>query len=241
MSGHSKWSQIKHKKGATDAKKSKVFSQLANQITLATKQGKSGDPKINPYLRDAISKARNYNLPLDNIERAIKRGLNEDSANQIERVIFEAYGPGGIALLIVSITDNKNRILGEIRRILNKYGGKLASSGAVNWLFDEKGRISLKNYGIKIPENLELELIDNGLENIEIEDEQTILYCPKEKTEKLRNILDNNGLENEAEIVYLAKNPMVIKDSNLSQKLEQILEEFEDQEEIEQVFINAEF
>jgi len=241
MSGHSKWSQIKHKKGITDAKKSKIFSQLANQITLATKQGKSGDPKINPYLRDAISKARSYNLPLDNIERAIKRGLNEDSASQIEQIIFEAYGPGGIALLIRTITDNKNRVLGEIRRILNKFNGKLASSGAVNWLFEEKGRISLKDTNVKIPENLELELIDNGLENIEIEDGQTILYCPKENIEKLRNILDGFNIENEVEIVYLAKSPIAIEDDNLSKRLEQMLEEFEDQEEIEQVFLNAEF
>ena len=241
MSGHSKWSQIKHKKEVTDAKKSKIFSQLANQITLATKQGKSGDPKINPYLRDAISKARSYNLPLDNIERAIKRGLNEDSTDQIEQVIFEAYGPGGIALLIIAITDNKNRILGEIRRILNKFNGKLASSGSVNWLFGEKGKIFLKDTNIKISENLELELIDNGLENIEVEDGQTVLYCPKEKIEKLRNTLDKNNIENEVEIVYLAKNPIAIKDNDLSKKLEQMLEEFENQEEIEQVFLNAEF
>ena len=241
MSGHSKWSQIKHKKGVTDAKKSKTFSQLANQITLATKQGKSGDPKINSYLRDAISKARSNNLPLDNIERAIKRGLNEDSDNQIEQVVFEAYGPGGVALLIISITDNKNRVLGEIRRILNKYNGKLASSGSVNWLFDEKGKISLKELNFKISEDLELELIDNGLENIEIEDGQTVLYCSKEKIEKLRSILDKNNIENEVEIVYLAKNPIVMNDNSLSQKLEQMLEEFEDQEEIEQVFLNAEF
>jgi len=131
--------------------------------------------------------------------------------------------------------------LGEIRRILNKFNGKLASSGSVNWLFEEKGKIFLKDTNIKISENLELELIDNGLENIEVEDGQTVLYCPKEKIEKLRNTLDKNNIENEVEIVYLAKNPIAIKDNDLSKKLEQMLEEFENQEEIEQVFLNAEF
>jgi YebC/PmpR family DNA-binding regulatory protein len=135
MSGHSKWSQIKHKKAATDAKKSQIFSKISRLITIAARKG--SDPDANAALRDAISKAKEINMPWDNIERAIKRGAGELTAGGLEEVLFEVFGPGGCAILIEGITDNKNRTLGEIRHILSKHDLQLAGSGSCLWAFEK--------------------------------------------------------------------------------------------------------
>ncbi len=134
MSGHSHWSSIKHKKGTADAKKSKVFSKLSKEIAVAARRG--GDVNFNPKLRTAIEKAKEFDMPADNIERAVKRGTGELEGAKLEEVIFEAYGPGGIALVIEGITDNKNRSLGEIKQILAKHEGKIVGEGGVRWMFD---------------------------------------------------------------------------------------------------------
>jgi len=138
MSGHSHWSTIKHKKGATDAKRGKVFSKISRLISVAAKE-KGGDPESNPRLRVAISKAQQSNMPKDKIEHAIKRGTGQLAGAQIEEVTYEAYGPAGIALIIEGITDNKNRTLPEIKNILSKFGGKLAEAGSVKYMFERQG------------------------------------------------------------------------------------------------------
>lgn len=139
MSGHSHWATIKHKKGAADEKRGQVFSKLARMITVAAREG-GGNPENNPKLRAAIEKAKSLNMPSENIERAIKRGTGELEGAKLEEVIFEAYGPGGIAIIIEGITDNKNRALNEIKQILNQNGGKLVGEGGARWLFERKAK-----------------------------------------------------------------------------------------------------
>lgn len=149
MSGHSKWSTIKHKKATTDARRGKVFSKISRLISVAAKE-KGGDPETNPKLKLAIEKAKGANMPKDNIEKAIKRGTGQLEGVKMEEFIYEAYGPAGVALIIEGITDNKNRTLAEIKYILNRFSGKLANSGSVKYLFDKKGDDWLAKYPLEI-------------------------------------------------------------------------------------------
>src|SRR5215203_6219349 len=140
MSGHSKWHTIKHKKGAADAKRGKAFTRIIKELTVAARNG-GGDPGTNPRLRTIIADAKANNMPRENIERAIRRGTGEEPGVSYEEITYEGYGPGGVALMIESVTDNKNRTVGEIRHMLEKHGGNLAASGAVSWMFAKKGYI----------------------------------------------------------------------------------------------------
>ncbi|MEN8253673.1 MAG: YebC/PmpR family DNA-binding transcriptional regulator [Patescibacteria group bacterium] len=178
MSGHSKWSTIKHKKGITDAKRGKLFSQLAKNIRIATKEGGSGDPKINSSLRLAIDKARAANMPKENLQRAIDRGMGKGKGGQIQEILYEGFGPGGVAMLIVSLTDNKQRTSAEIKNILSKAGGSLGSPGSASYMFKREKDF---NYTVIIPtvvddESLQKkleELMDKLRENEDVED----VYC----------------------------------------------------------------
>jgi len=157
MSGHSKWSKVKHQKAITDARKGRIFSKMAKMIAIAARKG--GDPEMNPGLREAIEKARSVNMPKENIERAIKRGTGETKEGQLEEVIYEAYGPSGTPLLIEVITDNKNRTLSEIKHILNIHDGKLAGAGSVKYLFEKKAEDWVPKYPMDISdENLKNQL-----------------------------------------------------------------------------------
>jgi YebC/PmpR family DNA-binding regulatory protein len=157
MSGHSKWSKIKHQKKTTDARKGKVFSKMAKMITITARKG--GDPEMNPGLREAIEKARSVNMPKDNIDRAIKRGTGEDKSTQLEEVTYEAYGPNGTPLIIETITDNKNRTLSEIKHILSNHNSKLAQAGSVKYMFEKRGDDWVAQYPIDISdENLKNQL-----------------------------------------------------------------------------------
>jgi len=156
MSGHSKWSSIKHKKGATDAKRGKIFTKLIKEITVAARMGGGGDPASNPRLRTAIQAAKSENMPKDNIERAIKKGTGELEGVNYEDIIYEGYGPGGAAILIESLTDNKNRAVADIRYILSKSGGNLGENGCVSWMFDKKGYIVVENS--KVDEEVLMEI-----------------------------------------------------------------------------------
>jgi len=143
MAGHSKWANIKYRKEAADAKKGKLFSKLAKEITVAAREG-GGDPEVNPRLRQAIEKAREANMPMDNVERAIKRGTGELPGVNYEHVVYEGYGPGGVAVLIEALTDNRNRTTSEIRNIFTKKGGNMAGAGSVSWIFHRKGLITVE-------------------------------------------------------------------------------------------------
>jgi len=191
MSGHSKWSQIKRQKGSADQKRGVVFSKLANLITLAAKRGT--DPNSNFALRIAIEKARGANMPKENIERAIARGNKTADGNQLEEVLFEIYGPGGVAMLAEGVTDNHNRTLGEVRAALNKFGGKLANAGAVSYLFARKGLLVLPST-LETIDNLAFRAIEAGAEDIQPEDDKLLVITDPTELETVRQNLLNQDI-----------------------------------------------
>lgn len=239
MSGHSKWSQIKHKKAITDAKKSKIFGKLARIITLAAK-GKGGNPETNAPLRLAIDNARSLNMPADNIERAIKRGTGEIEGVVMEEVSYDAYGPGNVALIITGITDNKNRTLGEVRNILNKLNGKLAEGG-VGWLFDKKGVIELsteENSG-KNKDELELAVIEAGAEDIKWDDNILKIYTQPENFEATKKNLEKTGLKiASSSLDLIPKTPIEITDEKIKNQLEKLLDALDEHDDVNEIYSN---
>jgi len=229
MSGHSHFSSIKHKKEITDAKRGKIFSKIAKLITIATKEG-GGDPAANSKLRMAIEQAKKFNMPKDNIERAIKSGTGELSDRKLEQVTFEAYGPGQTAIIIEGITDNKNRTLGEIKQILNQNNGKLAGDGSVKWLFERKGAIiidsQLQTEELKNKEKLELEAIEAGAEDIYWHDTFLDVYTKPEELEIVKKNLEKKEIKIESSSLdWVAKEMVEIKEKEACQKLFEALDE----------------
>lgn len=238
MSGHSKWAQIKRKKAVTDAKRSRVFSKLAAIISIAARE-KGGDPNMNPSLRMAIDKARSLNMPMDNIERAIKRGTGSAEAGDLEEIFLEAYGPGGKALLIKAITDNKNRTIAEIKHVINEHGGKMANAGSVKWLFQEKGKIILENQ--KLTDKLELKLIEAGAEDIQADEEQIIILTKPGNLELTKQKISETGLTaTEANLSFVPKNPEKISEADQA-TYEKLFEDLDDQQDVEEVYTTLEF
>lgn len=239
MSGHSHFSSIKHKKAITDAKRGKMFSKLARQISIAA-QEKGGNPETNAGLRLAIEKAKSFNMPKQNIERAIKKGSGEIEEERLEEVVYEAYGPGGIALIIEGITDNKNRSLGEIKQALNQYGGKMANEGAVKWMFERKGIISLQTtdlseLGMENKEELELKVIEAGAEDIRWHDDCLDIYTKTEDLEKVKKNLEEQKMKIESTgSEWVAKSDIQIneKEKETAEKLFSALDESESVQEI---------
>jgi len=238
MSGHSKWSTIKRKKGALDAKRGVVFTKLANLITIMAKKHGS-DPDTNFSLRMAIEKAKSVNMPKNNIERAIKRGSGEIDGEQIEELIYECVGPANSQFIIKALTDNKNRSAANIRHIFTKAGGSL---GSVMWNFEQKGVIVVANEELKnkkiIIDNFEMELIDAGAEDITNENENKIIYTKIENLQNIKKFLDNKNIKIEsAEIEYIAKEKININDNNKN-KIEKLINDIENCEDIADYYIN---
>ena len=230
MSGHSHWSSIKRAKEATDQKRGKVFSKIARQISVVARE-KGGDIDANASLRIIIDKAKKLNMPKENIERAIKRGTGESSEGRLEEFIFEAYGPGGIAIIIEGITDNKNRALGEIKQILSKNGGKLASEGSVKWMFSQQGVILIENKGSK--DGLEMKAIEAGAEDIKWEDNHLVIYTKVEDLGKTKKSLENQEVEIEsASLEWTAKEEVEVEQKEKAERLFDLLDEEEDVQEI---------
>ena len=231
MSGHSHWSTIKHKKQITDAKRGKSFSKLSQMISVAVKE-KGKDPQANPSLRMAIEKARSFNMPKDKIENAIKRSSGELQKMHLEKIIFEAYGPEGSAIIIECLSDNKNRTLGEIKQVLNQANAKLAKTGSVQWLFEKKGVVTLRNtkeYEYT-KEKLELQVIDAGAEDLKWRGDMLEIYTEVEELEKVKNILENQGLKIEStSLDWVAKEEIDLpeKDKEKCQKFFELLDELE--------------
>jgi YebC/PmpR family DNA-binding regulatory protein len=230
MSGHSHFKSIKYRKGVADAKRGKAFSKLARQISVAAKE-RGGDPDTNSKLRIAIEQAKTLNMPKDNIERAIKRGTGELAGEKLEPVLFEAYGPGGIAIIIEGITDNKNRTLGEIKQILAQSGGKLAGGGSVKWLFERRGAITISSE-IKNQKKEELELlaIEAGAEDIYWHNSFLDIYTKPEDLEKVKKNLEEKGIAiDSASLDWVAKDMMKVgeKEKEACQKLFEALDENE--------------
>ena len=231
MSGHSHAKTIKHAKELTDKKKGQMFSKMARVISIAAKEG-GGDPTTNSKLRLAIEQAKSINMPKDNVERAIKRGTGELAGEKLEPVVFEAYGPAGIAIIIEGITDNKNRALGEIKQILNQYNGKLAGEGSVRWLFERKGALIVDGKQ-KPKDELELEAIEAGAEDIYWHDDILDIYTKPEELEKVKNNLEEKGIKIESSSLdWIAKETIEVKEKKTCQKLFEALDESDSVQDI---------
>ncbi len=237
MSGHSKWSKVKHQKAVTDVQKGKIFSKMAKIITVNARDGR--DPETNSGLRIAIEKARSVNMPKDNIERAIKKGTGELSGEKIEEIFYEAYGPSGIALIIKTITDNKNRTISEIKNILGKHSGRLGETGSVKWMFEERGVLELKIFEEDNIDDLEMEIIDAGAEDIKKRD--SILEVQTKPTE-LNNVKNNlEGKEIKVDsfsLEWAPKNPVEIKDEKSKTQIEKLFEALDEQDDIQEIYSN---
>ena len=234
MSGHSHAKTIKHDKEISDQKRGKVFSKLARIISVAAKE-KGGSPETNSSLRMAIEKAREVNMPQDNIERAIKRGLGESEEISLEEIAVEAYGPGGAAIIIEGIADNKNRALGEIKQILNQNGGKLVGEGAVRWMFERRGVITIIILPTTNREDLELKAIEAGAEDLSWREGFLDVYTKIEELEKVKIAIEGKGIKIEsASLDLVPKETLEVskKDKEGCEKLFEMLDESDSVQEI---------
>lgn len=240
MSGHSKWAQIKRKKGVTDARRGQLFTRLGRDITIAVREGGSGDPDANFQLRLAVEKARGSNMPKENIERAIQRGLGAtgDGA-QLEDISYEAYGPGGTALIVQVLTDNRNRAAAEVRRVITRSGANLASAGSVAWMFDKRGVFSIPTKG-KNPEDLELELIDAGVDDFHADGDSIEAVVSPEHVRGVREELQKRNIPIEsAEVTLVAKNSAEVVPQD-AVKTMQLIEQLEELDDVQKVISNLE-
>lgn len=241
MSGHSKWHNIRVKKGAADAKRGKVFTRHAKLIEIAAQKG--GDPTMNPSLRVAIDNAKADSVPNANIERAIKKGSGEAKGDRMEEVVYAGYGPGNTALLIECLTDNKNRTLSNVKVALTKNGGSFAESSSVLWMFERRGIVAaefkIENGELKM-EDLELELIDAGAEDIDVDDRTITVTTDMMNWTKVRDFLSANGFTvQSAGLKYMPTQKAEIKDLETAQKLMALLEAVEEDDDVSEVHTNA--
>jgi YebC/PmpR family DNA-binding regulatory protein len=236
MSGHSKWSTIKHKKAVQDARRGKLFTRLAREITVAAREG-GGDPDINFNLRLAIDKAKSANMPKDNIERAIKRGTGELKGGELAEVVYEGYAPNGVALLVKTLTDNKNRTVAEIRRVLTRQGGTLADANAVVWQFDRKGYIAIAPD--EVDEDAVFEIaVEAGAEDVIFSDDMIEIYAEPDDFQAVRQALEDEGLEFEtSELSMVPQTTMQLKEKETFQTM-RIIEDLEDLDDTQQVYSN---
>ncbi|MFP6638385.1 MAG: YebC/PmpR family DNA-binding transcriptional regulator [Nitrospinaceae bacterium] len=236
MSGHSKWASIKHKKGAADAKRGKVFTKLIKEITVAARIG-GGDPDGNPRLRTAILISKSKNMPVDNINRAIKKGTGELEGVHYEEVTYEGYGPGGAAIFLEAMTDNKNRTVSEIRAALGKAGGNLGENGCVGWMFEQKGFITVKTNAKSEDELMEL-VIDIGADNIQSIDDFYEITTTVASFETVRKALEEAGVPMEtAEITRIPQNTVSV-DEKKGKALLKLMDILDDHDDIQKAYSN---
>lgn len=236
MAGHSHWAQIKRKKAAQDAKRGQLFTKLIREIIIAVKTGGSGDPDLNPRLRAAIQAAKAANMPKDNIERAIKKALGLEGGTQYEEATFEGYGPGGVAILIHAITDNRRRTVSEIRHLFSKHGGNLAEPGAVSWIFEQKGLIVVPRKN----EEKVLEIaIERGVEDTkEYESEIEIVTDPSQ-FEEVKRALEENQIEIiSAKVTLVPKTIVPVSDEQTASSLLKLMEALDDHDDVQQIYAN---
>jgi len=239
MSGHNKWANIKRRKGAQDAKKAQVFTKLAKMITVAAREG-GADPEMNFKLKLAVDKARQANMPADNVNRAIERGAGGGKDGvQIEEATYEVFGPNGIAAIVTVVTDNKNRALSDLKLVFSRHGGSMGGSGTVAWMFDKVGLVLADTASIKDFDDLTLSAIDHGLSDVEKDDELTALYCRPVDLKKLRDFLATNQINiDSAELIYKPKEVVKVDGENERSKVEEFLEALDELDDVERVDSN---
>lgn len=240
MSGHSKWSTIKRKKGAIDAARGKVFTKIIKEITVAARTG-GGDPDANPRLRLAVQSAKSSNMPADNITRAIKKGTGELEGVNYEEITYEGYGPGGVALIVESMTDNRNRTVAELRHLFSKNGGNLAESGAVSWNFERKGVITVTK-GNYSEDDLMNVILDAGADDLKDEDEFFEVTATIEGFENVRKAIESCGLSgikiDNASLQYVPKTTTKIEGKEAEQTIK-LISAVEDNDDVQNVYTNA--
>ncbi|MEQ8907838.1 MAG: YebC/PmpR family DNA-binding transcriptional regulator [Vicingaceae bacterium] len=241
MAGHSKWANIKRRKGAQDAKRAKVFTRILKEIAIAVKEGGGADPDTNPRLRLAISNAKGANMPKDNINRAIKKASDKDSESYQE-VTYEGYGPGGIALYVETYTDNINRTVSNVRAIFTKYGGSLGKNGSLEFIFDRKGVFSIPTEKLegKDMDEFEMELIDGGAEEVEKDEEFVTIYTSFEDFGNMQKKLEELEIEPESQELQRIPQTTTKLDLEEGKKVLNIIEKFEDDDDVNNVFHNME-
>ncbi len=239
MSGHSKWSTIKHKKGAADAKRGRIFTKLIRELTMAAKQG-GGAPEANPRLRKAIDDAKAVNMPADNIKRAIQRGTGELPGVSYEEITFEGYGPGGAAVLIEALTDNKNRTLPEIRTIFSKHGGNLGESGSVRFLFQKMGYIAIEKDKASEDDVMEA-AIEAGADDIETTDQYHEVKTSPDGFAAVKAHLESKGFPLAVAEVSMIPTTEVALDSRKADQMVKLMEALEDHDDVQNVWANFDF
>jgi YebC/PmpR family DNA-binding regulatory protein len=241
MAGHSKWANIKHKKAAKDAKKGKIFTRIAKEITIAAREGGGGDPEMNPRLRLAIQNAKSVNMPSDNIKRAIQKGTGEIEGAAYEEIVYEGYAPMGVAVIVETVTDNRNRTFSELRSQFGKLGGNLGEPGSVAWNFDRKGVIVIKTDGKTEDELLE-HVLESGAEDLEFDEESSRIICAFEDLIKCNKYFeDNKFIVEESKFEYIPKTYINITELNDARKIIKFMEAIEDLDDIQNVYGNYEF
>lgn len=238
MSGHSKWANIKRQKGVADAKRGQVFTKLAREIIVAVRQGGT-NLDSNFQLRLAVQKARDNNMPSDNIERAIKRGSGETGAAVLTETKFEGYGPSGIAVLVEALTDNRNRTVQDVRRLFTRHGGNLGESGCVSWLFESRGVITVEG-NTADAEGIALRAIDAGAEDVKTENSYVEIYTQPQDLEKVRKVIEEKEHVVSAELSLMPKTTVVLEETKAVQALN-FLDELEALDDVQRVFSNMDF
>ncbi|MFO7896504.1 MAG: YebC/PmpR family DNA-binding transcriptional regulator [Candidatus Cloacimonadales bacterium] len=237
MSGHNKWSSIKHKKGAADAKRGKIFTKIVKEITVAAREG-GGDPETNPRLRLAMSNAKNANMPLKNVENAVKKGTGELEGVNYENYTYEGYGQAGVAIFVEALTDNKQRTVAEVRHAFSKYGGNLAANGSVAWMFQQMGLIEVMAEERGEDEVL-MEVLEAGGEDMELEDDRYLIYTPYAELHNVLRKLEEDGYQIEkAELTMIPKN--TVKADDVAGSLMKLIEQLEDLDDVQKVYANYE-
>jgi YebC/PmpR family DNA-binding regulatory protein len=241
MSGHNKWSSIKHKKGAADAKRGKIFSRLGKEITLAAKEG-GGDPDLNPRLRSAIAAAKAANMPNDNIERAIKKGTGQLEGEVLETLNYEGYAPGGVAVIVNCLSDNRNRTAAEIRNLFAKHNSSLANSGTVSWMFHRKARFVIEGDHAQEEALLEV-LFDSGVdvEDLTVEDGVAEILAPPEAFGELLNALETAAVPvSESNLALIPENTVEVTDPSVARQVLRFIEILEENDDVQEVYSNVE-
>ncbi|WP_258359969.1 YebC/PmpR family DNA-binding transcriptional regulator [Moorella sulfitireducens (nom. illeg.)] len=240
MSGHSKWANIKHRKAKMDEKRGRLFTRIGREIIIAARQG-GGDPEGNPRLKAAIARAKEVNMPNENIQRAIMRGTGEIEGAAYEEMIYEGYGPGGVAMMLNIATDNRNRTASEIRYIFSRNGGNLGESGCVAWMFNSKGVISVDVPAGEAREELILQAIEAGAEDVDDSDPDTVeIKTAPEDLEKVKKVLQEAGAAiTNAEIAMVPQTTVTIDDPETAAKVMRLVDRLEDHDDVQAVYTNA--
>jgi len=236
MSGHSKWSTIKRKKGANDAKRAKVFTKLIRELTVASRDG-GGDEEANPRLRAAMQNARGANMPLDTIQRAVRRGTGEEPGTVYEPAVYEGYGIGGVAVIVETLSDNKNRTVSEVRHVFSKNNGNLAEKGAVSWMFTQKGLIEVEAGAIG-EEDLMMAVMDAGGEDIQAADDVFEVLSSVEDFEVVKKALDEAEISySQSSLAWVPQNMLAVETGD-AEKILRLLDDLEDLDDVQKVFSN---